>query len=53
MENEDEERGEEAWTNPKGSPTTKNETSTLSASLRISSESVSTISRGARMTSFP
>lgn len=40
-------------THPKGSPTTRKQTSTVWASLRISSLSVSTISRVARMTSLP
>jgi hypothetical protein len=38
---------------PNGSPTTRNATSTLSASLRISSLEDSTISRSAMMTSRP
>lgn len=37
---------------PKGSPTTSNETSTVAASLKISSLSVSTISRSARINSL-
>lgn len=38
------------WTYPRGSPTTKNEISTLSASFKISSASSSTISLVAVMT---
>jgi hypothetical protein len=38
---------------PNGSPTTRNATSTLSASLRISSLDDSTISRSAMITSRP
>ena len=38
---------------PSGSPTTRNATSTLSASRRMSSDSSSTVSRVAVMTSRP
>ena len=43
----------EGHTHPKGSPTTKNATSTLSASFKISSLALSTISRSAMITSRP
>lgn len=44
---------ERSETDPKGSPTTRNATSTLSASFRISSEEDSTISRSAKMRGRP